>query len=331
MSIFVATAEDARRNFGTNSFSRWHRSDADPNQANGMLAFQRLRLSLFTPGLESRFKMRRSDKVFAIGSCFARGVENALSGQHIDVLSRSTEFDSFPAVRNELKLGFTNKYNAFSIYNELSWALDPSAQFPRHTLVEVGNGLFYDPHTNPALQLAGWEETLKRRAIMHSVTRLISNCRIVIITLGLAEVWFDAVAQTTINTTPVPEAFQYHPNRYQFRVTTVAENFTALESIHALLMKYGHPDTQVIVTVSPVPLMATFSNQDVVVANTYSKSALRAVAQEWAAAHGNVHYFPSYEIVQNSERAATWLEDLRHVRGEVVRHIMGIFLQHYLE
>jgi hypothetical protein len=80
-----------------------------------------------------------------------------------------------------------------------------------------------------------------------------------------------------------------------------------------------------------VPLMATFSTEDVVIANTYSKSLLRTAAQEWAAAHRNVHYFPSYEIVQNSEPAITWEEDLRHVQGKVVQHIMDLFMESFLE
>jgi hypothetical protein len=54
---------------------------------------------------------------------------------------------------------------------------------------------------------------------------------------------------------------------------------------------------------------------DIVVANTWAKSLLRAVAQEWALAHNNLDYFPSYEIVQNSDRAAAWERNLRHVRG----------------
>jgi len=62
---------------------------------------------------------------------------------------------------------------------------------------------------------------------------------------------------------------------------------------------------QIVVTVSPVPLMATLSGEDVVVANTYSKSLLRTVVQESAEAHKNVHHFPGYEIVQNSDRVAT--------------------------
>jgi len=75
--------------------------------------------------------------------------------------------------------------------------------------------------------------------------------------------------------------------------------------------------------------MATFSSDDVVVANTYSKSLLRAVAQEWATKHENVHYFPSYEIVQNSDPTLTWDEDRRHVKGAVVQHIMKLFLRNY--
>jgi GSCFA family protein len=87
---------------------------------------------------------------------------------------------------------------------------------------------------------------------------------------------------------------------------------------------------QIIVTVSPVSLQATFSGEDVVIANTYSKSVLRAAAQAWATVAKNVHYFPSYEIVQNSDRTVTWEEDLRHVRGPVVLHIMNLFLCNYL-
>jgi hypothetical protein len=67
------------------------------------------------------------------------------------------------------------------------------------------------------------------------------------------------------------------------------------------------------------------------VANTYAKSLLRAVAQEWAAAHGNVDYFPSYEIVLNSDRAAAWEADLRHVKGAGAQHIMELFVRRYLE
>jgi hypothetical protein len=77
--------------------------------------------------------------------------------------------------------------------------------------------------------------------------------------------------------------------------------------------------------------MNTFSTMDIVVANSWAKSLLRAVSQEWAAVHSNVDYFPSYEVVQNSDRAEIWEDDLRHVRGESVQHIMELFLRKYIE
>ena len=321
------TTAQAKRNFSS-PYSRWHRKDALPNELNGTLACQRLREPLFSPAISPGFKIERQDKIFAIGSCFARGVELALIDQKMDVLSKAAEFDSFPTLNDELALGFTNKYNTFSIYDELRWALDPTAEFPRQSLVDLGNGIFYDPHTNPALQLAGLDETIHRREITQMVTRRISQCRVVIITLGLVEVWRDNVANVFINRL-IPSMHSTYPERYELHLTNFIENLSNLERIHGLLSQFGHQDVQIVVTVSPVPLEATFSGEDVVIANTYSKSLLRAVAQEWAVAHKNVHYFPSYEIVQNSDRSLTWEEDMRHVKGKVVRHIMSLFLRNY--
>ena len=332
MSIYVASAAEARANFKQGPCSRWFQKGARADQADGNFAFQRLRQPLFQPAIAPQFKMKREDKLFAIGSCFARGIENALMGQKMEVLSAAQEFASLPTANKEVTgLGFTNKYNTFSIYNELRWALDPAAEFPCDSIAKIDDELCCDPHTNPTLQLAGFEETLRRRGMIQMVTRRVAQCRVVIITLGLAEAWRDKSADTFINATPMPELFARYPDRYEFHVTSFSQNLTNLESVHRLLSQFGHRDVQFVVTVSPVPLMATFSTEDVVIANTYSKSLLRTAAQEWAAAHQNVHYFPSYEIVQNSERAITWEEDLRHVQGKVVQHIMGLFMESFLE
>jgi len=321
------TTREARRNFA-GPYNRWDKKDQLPAELNGILASQRLREPLFTPAISPGFKLELQDRVFAIGSCFARGIECALAGQGMEVLSSAAEFDSFPALNGELKLGFTNKYNTFAIYNDLCWALDPNAEFPRDSAVHVGNGIYYDPHTNPALQLGNFEETLRRRELLTSVTRRISKCRVVVITLGLVEVWRDKTTDVFINRI-IPDMLRLYPDRYELHTTNFADNLSNLERVHALLKQFGHHDFEIIVTVSPVPLMATFSSDDVVVANTYSKSLLRAVAQEWATKHENVHYFPSYEIVQNSDPTLTWDEDRRHVKGAVVQHIMKLFLRNY--
>ena len=331
-SPYVATAAEAIENYRENMAGVWYADSADPDDPAGKYAFQRLRHTWFTPKVDPKFKLRRDDKFYAIGSCFARGIESSLTGHKIIVESAAPEFAELQPANKELSgLGFTNKYNTYSILNELRWALDPDAVFPQESIVQVTKTTWYDPHTNPSLALADLAETLERRAMMQAVTKRIKHCRAVIVTLGLAEVWRDVKADVFINRTPIPSLFKTQPGRYEFHLTSFAENWANLEAIYALLTQYGHPDVRIVVTVSPVPLMNTFSTMDIVVANTWAKSLLRAVAQEWAAAHPNVDYFPSYEIVQSSDRAAVWERDLRHVKGAGAHHIMELFLRNYIE
>ena len=113
-------------------------------------------------------------------------------------------------------------------------------------------------------------------------------------------------------------------------MSNFAENRANMGAVVDLLNRFGHDDVQVIVTTSPIPLLATFTNRDVVTANTFSKATLRCVAEDLAADHANVHYFPSYEIVMNSDRGAAWTDDGRHVEPEVVQHIMATFKHHFV-
>lgn len=331
-SPYVATAAEAVKNYARNTARSWYKDEVDPDDQTGKYAFQRLRKTWFTPEVDPKFKLRREDKFYAIGSCFARGLENSLAGHKMAVESAAPEFAKLQAANKEASgLGFTNKYNTFSILNELRWALDPDSEFPRRSIVPLTETTWYDPHTTPTLNFVGLDETLERRTLMQAVTKRIQSCRAIIITLGLAEVWRDVQADVFLNCTPIPSLFKTQPGRYEFHLTNFAQNRANLEAIYALLSQFGHPDFHVIITVSPVPLMNTFSTMDIVVANTWAKSLLRAVAQEWAYAHPNVDYFPSYEIVQNSDRAAAWELDLRHVKGAGAQHIMQLFLQNYLE
>jgi hypothetical protein len=331
-SIYVATSAEVDNNWLQNRANRWYKRGSNPDDLTSDYAYQRLLRKWFIPEIEPKFKLRPQDKFYAIGSCFARGIEHMLVERRIAVESVAPEFVNLQPVNKEVTgLGFTNKYNTFSILNELRWALDPEAVFPIDSIVQVTESIWFDPHITPTLELAGLQETLDRRAMMQTVSKRIANCRAVIITLGLVEVWRDCEVDVYTNSTPARSVLKTQPKRYEFHLTSFAQNWANLEAIHALLTRYCHPEVRIVITVSPVPLMATFSKMDVVVANTYGKSLLRAIAQEWAAAHVNVDYFPSYEIVQNSNRAAVWERDLRHVTGAGVQHIMELFLRNYLE
>jgi GSCFA family len=88
-----------------------------------------------------------------------------------------------------------------------------------------------------------------------------------------------------------------------------------------------NPDAKIMVTVSPVPLIATYVDRHVLVSNCYSKAALRVAAEEIVAARPDISYFPSYEIVMaNAHRY--FAEDQRSVTASGVQSVMRIFFAH---
>lgn len=89
-----------------------------------------------------------------------------------------------------------------------------------------------------------------------------------------------------------------------------------------------NPKAKVILTVSPVPLIATFEPRHVLQSTVYSKSVLRVAAEEIVRNHSNVEYFASYEIVTaTGDSRAYFSDDLRTVTDEAVRHVIECFLQ----
>jgi hypothetical protein len=95
---------------------------------------------------------------------------------------------------------------------------------------------------------------------------------------------------------------------------------------------YGKPDVRFLTTVSPVPLRRTFRDNDVLLANTYSKSVQRAAVEAFVGLHPDVDYFPSYEFVMLADPKTTWTrEDYRHLAQPVVERIMSRVMAKYAE
>ena len=119
-SPYIAAASEALQNYIKNTARTWYKGGVDPKDDARKYAFQRLRETWFTPEVDPKFKLRREDKFYAIGSCFARGLESSLAGHKMAVESAAPEFAKLqPANKEESGLGFTNKYNTYSILNEL--------------------------------------------------------------------------------------------------------------------------------------------------------------------------------------------------------------------
>jgi len=94
------------------------------------------------------------------------------------------------------------------------------------------------------------------------------------------------------------------------------------------LLKVVNKSAKIILTVSPVPLVATGFKDHVLVSNCYSKSLLRVAAGNISAKYSNVDYFPSFEIVNTIP--GYFSNDLRTVTQKGIDHVMKVFMNHYL-
>jgi hypothetical protein len=279
------------------------------------------------PEISPSFHFERGESVFTIGSCFARNVEVALkeSGFVVpcaDFTVPETEF--WP---NRPTSGALNKYSPFSMLNELQFAFDP--KLPAQAfLVEGARGTFADYQLHirgPVTRERGIE---RRHQVRDLYQRGLKQSRIVIITLGMSEAWLDKMYGFYLNDTPSHNMVGLYKNRFEFRILEYADLFDCVDSIVRLLLAV-RPDVKILLTVSPVPLHRTFSGMDVITANTYSKSVLRAVAGAITAKYDFIDYFPSYESVIFSDPQSTWRDDQLHVLLEPIRRIVRQMIEAY--
>jgi hypothetical protein len=286
----------------------------------------------FRPHIDDRLRMRKNEPVFTIGSCFARNVEAFLT-PHFQVPSRVNKSDvpaDIAVMHPDLTADLTvwHRYNVFSIRNSLEWALEPEHPSARHRLLQVEPDRSVDPYAGcrTILKAADAERV---RDWTDTTMATVRNCRVIIMTLGLSEVWQDRETGLVMNCGPLAEMWRAFPGRFHFRVASCGETLQQLNDIHDILSRHCVDGFQVVVTVSPIPLLATFRQLDIVVANAASKSILRAAVDQWSGEHDNVHYFPSYEMILNSSSKGTWLQDYRHCTIETINRVMKFFLAEF--
>jgi tetratricopeptide (TPR) repeat protein len=278
--------------------------------------------------LNPSFHFSREDRVLTLGSCFAREMEARLSSLGFDAPLAQV---SVPADERNTKMqnDIFIKYTIESMENELRWAAGEAQPPPEKLFLQVGDGLWHDPqllHSSPPMTI---ERLVARRAIVQEAMATFPTCRVVIITLGLAEAWFDEETGIYLNTAPPALAMKRYPGRFRLDVLSHEDILSSLERVWNVLAEKGAPDFKMLITVSPVPFKATFTGEDAITANCYSKSVQRAAAWEFAKRHEGVDYFPSYEIVTMTSRELAYERDNAHVTLTLVKNITDNVLRAY--
>ncbi len=288
------------------------------------------------PVVTPKFTISASDRLSTAGSCFA---------QHISRHMRENEYNWFNAepghglLPDDVRATFN--YDTFSarygnIYTtrQLLQMLERAygLRTAEDDIWQSAKGFIdpYRPHIQPNGFATKAEFHADRRAHYRAIRTITEQSDVFVFTLGLTEMWENKTDGMAYALCPGCGAGEHDVSRHQFRNLSVNEVVADLNAA-IIFMRERNPALRVLLTVSPVPLIATFEPRHALVSTTYSKSVLRVAAQMVADADSLVEYFPSYEIITGqAARGSYYGADLREVTPAGVAHVMKVFSRSYL-
>ena len=234
-----------------------------------------------------------------------------------------------------------NPYSRFSanwgiIFNTPSFRQLAEKAFGLRTLPRVlfeqdlggDKPLIGDPYREGVFFMSADAYDANQESHITAAREVFLKSEVMIITLGLNECW---------EFIPDGSVFSMSPRTAELmglvrpKVLTVQENVENIQAFIDIIREHN-PAMKLIISVSPIPFVATVRSQDhhVVEANTHSKAVLRVAADELVRANKDVFYFPSYELVTTCMENP-WAEDQRHVSRETVAKVMGMFNAMYVK
>lgn len=129
---------------------------------------------------------------------------------------------------------------------------------------------------------------------------MFKTMEVFIFTLGLTETWMNKDKTIVYPTAPGVVGGRFEQNKFTWVNSNFLDIIKDFKSFEETLqsIRDGKP-YRILLTVSPVPLTATYSDKHILTANVYSKATLRSVAGYLSEINDHIDYFPSYELIIN--------------------------------
>lgn len=282
-----------------------------------------------------KFSITPKTRIMTAGSCFAQNIARYLRARRFRVIDTEP-----PPIGLQGQAAASFGYGLYSarygnIYTArqlVQLTREAFGRFQPSDAIWTKDGRYYDalrPSVEPNGLATEADVMAQRVDHLGRVRAAFLDADLCIFTFGLTEAWVHRVSGTVYPTAPGTIAGKFDPSIYEFKNFTAREVYSDFTRFRRFLKK-KNPDLKFLVTVSPVPLTATASQNHILPATIYSKSVLRAVAGEVAAEFDDVDYFPSYEIVATPFFQISGYEaNLRTVRSSAIEAVMKVFFQQH--
>ncbi|MGR3485595.1 MAG: GSCFA domain-containing protein [Paracoccaceae bacterium] len=279
-----------------------------------------------------KWKLPPKTRFATFGSCFAQHISAALRTRGLGWVDAEPGPRGVPEdVRRAYGYGVYSArvMNLYTPAQLLAWIALAEEPATVESVELWRDGPAWRDALRPMLEPRGFVSEAEVRLSLSTTARAVRNALmsadVLVFTLGLTEGWRNRATGQIYALCPGTQGGTFDPRVHEFHNATTGE--IARDLRQALRrMRAINPRLRMILTVSPVPLVATASGQHVLVATQASKARLRAAASELSEAMSGIDYFPSYEVIAAPpSRAAFFAPDLRSVVPEGVALVMGHF------
>lgn len=281
----------------------------------------------------------QSTVIGSAGSCFAIEIAQNLLSRNFNYLCLEKTFDpetgtlvmgssqDNPEVQYSCRWGILFNTPSFTQIVENAFGVRPLPELLVRYEIDDRHYAYLDPFRESVMFPSPEAYRIERENHMANTREVFTKADVFILTLGLNEAWQYLPDGSYISRNPRNRSLA---GLLTHRTLTVEENIDYLQRFVDVVQAHN-PNIKLIVTVSPVPFLATGRADEyhVITANTHSKAVLRVTAQEIVERNENVYYFPSYEAVTVCS-PEIWTEDQRHIHRDAVARVMDTFDEMFL-
>ncbi len=262
--------------------------------------------------------LSKKDVIASAGSCFAQNIARYLSSRRFNynVCEAGPMFFGKEQAADwgygQFSCRFGNIYTVLQLEQLLERALGRRAVADQFWQSE--DGKWFDL-LRPRINRYGFDTReiaeVDTKEHLDAVLKMFRTSTVFVFTYGLVEYWYDETNGTVFPTAPGCGYGRFDASRHKAGLMSVSDIVRSTTAVMKMIREIN-PDLKVIVTVSPVPLLSTHRNMNIVQASVHSKSLLRVAVEECLPLFEQFYYFPSYEIVTQYCGEPIWDESGRN-------------------
>ena len=283
-----------------------------------------------------KFTFTALAKFATAGSCFAQHFGRSLQARGGHVLMGEMRPSLIPENTDHGYGLFSARYgNIYTVRQLLELIQQAFLLRPViHEFVQRNDGRWVDmlrPRAVPYGFSSIQDAAADRDFHLSAVRQLLKTMDVFVFTLGLTEAWINTRHQYCYPLVPGAIAGSFDAEVHKFKNFSVAEIQADLDEVITLIAR-ENALAQILLTVSPVGLVATAEPRSVMVSTMASKSVLRAAVDEVVRRWDCVDYFPSYEVITGAyTKGRFFAEGGRDVTEAGVQTVMNIFFSSRME